>query len=234
MAPRRREQGQVLYEAHARQWLRGEALSSECGGCGRRDHSELQPPPPPGPSSLSQSNSVNSYFSTTMSFKRLSIPVALFALVVLSEPPLALASRNTTQWRNIVQDPSSSDFTVSLRSGLAPTYLYEADGRLGVQCIGTTERYEQSGRHPAAGHRSPNLDLPGTGRCPPCFNCRLPRFKCGQYGECDPYDGQCKCPPGWGGIDCLVPRTLSFVTVACSFLTRDQSATRSPTAINEG
>ncbi|KAG5731247.1 hypothetical protein E4T56_gene9016, partial [Termitomyces sp. T112] len=41
--------------------------------------------------------------------------------------------------------------------------------------------------------------------CPPCFNCLLPAFNCGQYGECNQYDGQCKCPPGWGGIDCLVP-----------------------------
>ena len=48
----------------------------------------------------------------------------------------------------------------------------------------------------------------GRGQCPPCFNCLLPAFNCGQYGECNPYDGQCKCPPGWGGIDCLVPRKL--------------------------
>ncbi|KAG9224454.1 hypothetical protein CCMSSC00406_0007647 [Pleurotus cornucopiae] len=48
------------------------------------------------------------------------------------------------------------------------------------------------------------------GRCPPCFNCLLPRFTCGQYGNCDPYDGQCKCPPGWGGIDCLVPQCDSL------------------------
>ncbi len=50
-----------------------------------------------------------------------------------------------------------------------------------------------------------------TGRCPPCFNCLLPRFTCGQYGNCDPYDGQCKCPPGWGGIDCLVPRECELI-----------------------
>jgi hypothetical protein len=43
-------------------------------------------------------------------------------------------------------------------------------------------------------------------KCPPCFNCLLPAFTCGQFGHCDEYDGQCKCPPGWGGIDCLLPR----------------------------
>ncbi|PFH50042.1 hypothetical protein AMATHDRAFT_86062 [Amanita thiersii Skay4041] len=47
-------------------------------------------------------------------------------------------------------------------------------------------------------------------KCPPCFNCLLPAFTCGQYGYCDPYDGQCKCPPGWGGIDCLTPQCDSL------------------------
>jgi len=47
-------------------------------------------------------------------------------------------------------------------------------------------------------------------KCPPCFNCLLPAFNCGQYGECDPYNGQCKCPAGWGGIDCLTPRTFAL------------------------
>lgn len=48
-----------------------------------------------------------------------------------------------------------------------------------------------------------NLDA---AKCPPCFNCMLPVFTCGQYAECNQYDGQCKCPPGWAGIDCLTPR----------------------------
>ncbi|KAJ3835049.1 hypothetical protein EV361DRAFT_798215 [Lentinula raphanica] len=38
----------------------------------------------------------------------------------------------------------------------------------------------------------------------------LPAFTCGQYGDCDPYDGQCKCPPGWSGIDCLTPQCGSL------------------------
>ncbi|KAL1758636.1 hypothetical protein FB107DRAFT_258437 [Schizophyllum commune] len=49
-----------------------------------------------------------------------------------------------------------------------------------------------------------------TEKCPPCFNCLLPAFTCGQYGECNEYDGQCKCPPGWGGIDCLIPQCDSL------------------------
>ncbi|QRV74844.1 ATP-dependent permease [Ceratobasidium sp. AG-Ba] len=60
---------------------------------------------------------------------------------------------------------------------------------------------------------SPNvmsdLTLP-RGRCPPCFNCLLPAFTCGQFGECSDFDGQCKCPPGWSGIDCLTPQCGSL------------------------
>ncbi|KAI6025447.1 hypothetical protein EDC04DRAFT_2869360 [Pisolithus marmoratus] len=47
-------------------------------------------------------------------------------------------------------------------------------------------------------------------KCPPCFNCLLPAFTCGQFGHCNEYDGQCKCPPGWGGIDCLIPQCDSL------------------------
>ncbi|KAI0313645.1 hypothetical protein OF83DRAFT_1065122, partial [Amylostereum chailletii] len=47
-------------------------------------------------------------------------------------------------------------------------------------------------------------------KCPPCFNCMLPAFTCGQYGECNDYNGQCNCPPGWGGIDCLTPQCDSL------------------------
>ncbi|KII85250.1 hypothetical protein PLICRDRAFT_337205 [Plicaturopsis crispa FD-325 SS-3] len=54
------------------------------------------------------------------------------------------------------------------------------------------------------------VNIPSQDKCPPCFNCLLPAFTCGQYGTCDPYDGQCKCPPGWGGIDCLIPQCDSL------------------------
>ncbi|KAG8905256.1 hypothetical protein FRB99_000371 [Tulasnella sp. 403] len=50
-----------------------------------------------------------------------------------------------------------------------------------------------------------NFVPPRDEKCPPCFNCLLPAFTCGQYGECNPYDGQCHCPPGFGGQDCLTP-----------------------------
>ncbi|OBZ66190.1 putative ATP-dependent permease [Grifola frondosa] len=46
--------------------------------------------------------------------------------------------------------------------------------------------------------------------CPPCFNCQLDAFTCGHFGECSNYDGQCKCPPGWAGIDCLTPQCDSL------------------------
>ncbi|KDR68603.1 hypothetical protein GALMADRAFT_78381 [Galerina marginata CBS 339.88] len=38
----------------------------------------------------------------------------------------------------------------------------------------------------------------------------LPVFTCGQFAECDKYDGQCKCPAGWAGIDCLQPQCDSL------------------------
>ncbi|KAG0144632.1 hypothetical protein CROQUDRAFT_659689 [Cronartium quercuum f. sp. fusiforme G11] len=41
--------------------------------------------------------------------------------------------------------------------------------------------------------------------CPECFNCQLPRFVCKQFGTCDEYDGQCRCPEGFGGQDCGQP-----------------------------
>ncbi|KAJ9115056.1 hypothetical protein QFC22_005384 [Naganishia vaughanmartiniae] len=55
-------------------------------------------------------------------------------------------------------------------------------------------------------HLQYSLTRPGDDdKCPPCFNCMLPAFKCAQFGECSPSDGQCKCPDGWGGQDCLTP-----------------------------
>ncbi|KIM40694.1 hypothetical protein M413DRAFT_446097 [Hebeloma cylindrosporum] len=53
-------------------------------------------------------------------------------------------------------------------------------------------------------------DIAPPPKCPPCFNCMLPVFTCGQYAECNQYDGQCKCPPGWAGIDCLTPQCDSL------------------------
>ncbi|KAK9460334.1 uncharacterized protein V1516DRAFT_676352 [Lipomyces oligophaga] len=38
-----------------------------------------------------------------------------------------------------------------------------------------------------------------------CFNCLLPRYECGQFADCRPYDGTCECPPGFGGVDCIEP-----------------------------
>lgn len=46
---------------------------------------------------------------------------------------------------------------------------------------------------------------PGCPPCPECFNCQLPKFNCKQFGTCSPYDGQCKCPTGFGGQDCGEP-----------------------------
>ncbi|KAI1372330.1 hypothetical protein F4677DRAFT_265292 [Hypoxylon crocopeplum] len=41
--------------------------------------------------------------------------------------------------------------------------------------------------------------------CPPCFNCLLPAYECGQYADCNEYNGKCECPAGFGGDDCLEP-----------------------------
>ncbi|CAG8956711.1 hypothetical protein HYFRA_00012255 [Hymenoscyphus fraxineus] len=41
--------------------------------------------------------------------------------------------------------------------------------------------------------------------CPPCFNCLLPAFECGQFSDCNKFNGKCSCPPGYGGDDCLQP-----------------------------
>lgn len=92
---------------------------------------------------------------------------------------------NRHEWR-------SSGGIVNIREWVFPTLAcptirvlwcahhkwYEADDRLGVQCIGVTKR---SGRHTAAEHWSPSLNLLGTDRHLPCFDCRLPRLKCSQY-----------------------------------------------------
>lgn len=39
------------------------------------------------------------------------------------------------------------------------------------------------------------------------FNCNLPVNSCGQFAPCNGYTGKCDCPAGFGGDDCLEPRT---------------------------
>lgn len=43
------------------------------------------------------------------------------------------------------------------------------------------------------------------------FNCLLPAFTCGQYAECNSFNGQCSCPDGFGGVDCIEPRTYTHI-----------------------
>ncbi|KAJ7366474.1 hypothetical protein DFH08DRAFT_168098 [Mycena albidolilacea] len=40
-------------------------------------------------------------------------------------------------------------------------------------------------------------------------NCHLPQFTCAQYGMCN-VQSECKCPAGWGGVDCLIPQCDSL------------------------
>lgn len=44
------------------------------------------------------------------------------------------------------------------------------------------------------------------------FNCLLPAFTCGQYADCNSFNGQCSCPDGFGGVDCIEPRTSYLYT----------------------
>ncbi|KAJ6557705.1 hypothetical protein B0H19DRAFT_1028281 [Mycena capillaripes] len=41
------------------------------------------------------------------------------------------------------------------------------------------------------------------------LNCHLPQSSCAQYGVCD-VQGECECPAGWGGVDCLIPQCDSL------------------------
>lgn len=42
-----------------------------------------------------------------------------------------------------------------------------------------------------------------------------------KFGECNGYDGQCHCPDGWGGIDCLTPRKCDSRVLTISRGTTD-------------
>jgi hypothetical protein len=42
------------------------------------------------------------------------------------------------------------------------------------------------------------------------FNCLL-AFSCGQYAECNEFNGKCSCPAGYGGDDCLSPGTIDRI-----------------------
>ncbi|KAJ1324436.1 putative ATP-dependent permease [Microdochium nivale] len=49
------------------------------------------------------------------------------------------------------------------------------------------------------------LNVRAADDCPPCFNCLLPAYTCGQYAQCNEFNGQCECPAGFGGDACLEP-----------------------------
>lgn len=80
----------------------------------------------------------------------------------------------------------------------APTVASQSPYTLG------NTRPMASSRHPAA-TSSLNPFLTRPDECPPCFNCQLPAFNCANSGRCRSYDGQCDCPTGFGGQDCLAP-----------------------------
>lgn len=44
------------------------------------------------------------------------------------------------------------------------------------------------------------------------FNCLLPAYECGQFADCNTYNGKCECPPGFGGDDCLQPSSIALNT----------------------
>ncbi|KAJ7253446.1 hypothetical protein C8J57DRAFT_1473786 [Mycena rebaudengoi] len=47
------------------------------------------------------------------------------------------------------------------------------------------------------------------GNAEPDFNCQRPGIGCTHFAVCG-HDGQCKCPAGWGGVDCLIPQCDSL------------------------
>ncbi|WWD00117.1 hypothetical protein V866_007025 [Kwoniella sp. B9012] len=93
---------------------------------------------------------------------------------------------------SLVSATSDSYGSISSRSGVSQ----ELSDLRGAD-VGFSQYTYNSSLLPPNRPRPPN--------CPPCFNCQLPAFNCGNAGECNPYDGQCRCEPGFGGQDCLTP-----------------------------
>lgn len=81
-----------------------------------------------------------------------------------------------------------------------------------VAIYATLAVFAAAARSPHLGNATSNTLLASTpfaldrpSDCPPCFNCMLPAFTCANSGECRQRDGQCDCPTGFGGQDCLSP-----------------------------
>ncbi|KAI1632186.1 hypothetical protein F4809DRAFT_108929 [Biscogniauxia mediterranea] len=91
---------------------------------------------------------------------------------------------------------------MSPSSSLSPTLRRLALGLLSLSCLVAAQKnYTQFDMMRA--QLALLDDRPSD--CPPCFNCLLPAHECGQYAECNEYNGKCECPEGFGGDDCLEP-----------------------------
>ena len=128
----------------------------------------------------------------------------LFEVISASPDPLGYdaAARRPTLSSPELLDPGSS---------LAQTALLGLNGSFVSPISPSSQKDRMDQNH--SDHSTTKQTLPPRrptppAGCPPCFNCLLPAFSCGNAGECSPYDGQCRCPPGFGGQDCLTPRQL--------------------------
>ena len=131
---------------------------------------------------------VMGWSSTTASMRIL--PMSLLLLLL---PPVGLAGQTTSSYYSYLPQVSLTiRNTARLTRKQEPKCSFRHVNTPQVAKLITV--YDVSDKYFAAN------------KCPPCFNCMLPAFTCGQYGECSEYDGQCKCPSGWAGIDCLTPR----------------------------
>lgn len=92
------------------------------------------------------------------------------------------------------------------RSGVRTAGLLLSSAAIAVM-LATKATAGSAGQSMLSGHSTPWTsslqDRPA--ECPPCFDCHLPRFNCLNSGKCNEYDGQCVCPPGFGGLDCGIP-----------------------------